>query len=58
VSRQCYTFKRVFIEYETADARDAAVAASQAGGAGRPMYKGTYVSVLKGVVAPASGTRR
>jgi hypothetical protein len=58
VSRQCYTFKRVFIEYETPGASDAAFAASQPGAAGRPMYKGTYVSVLKGVVAPAGAARR
>jgi hypothetical protein len=47
VAKQCYTYKTVFIEYETVEARDAALSATPA-----PMYKGAYVRCEPGLRQP------
>lgn len=57
VSRQFYTVKTVYLEFETVKGRDDAVAAAQPGVRGRPMYKGSYVSIMKGVL-PVKGSPR
>jgi hypothetical protein len=57
VSRQFYTNKTVYIEFETVQGRDDAFASTQPGAAKRPMYKGSYLSLVKGI-APAKGAPR